>query len=111
MAQQIVEARRFEIDRTVRRKRRALVVARDAVFIHERTILGCIRACGWLRPAVRAVGARSLRDQRRADTEDANAAVITIFLAMLSGILIARLSPPPLWDCLSFPYRRFFLCP
>jgi hypothetical protein len=47
MAQQIIKGRRFEIDRAVRRKRRALIVARNAVFLSEPTSLRRIALSGF----------------------------------------------------------------
>ncbi len=48
VAQKIVEARRLQIDRALRRIRRAIAVTRDAIFVHERAVFDRFRGCAGL---------------------------------------------------------------
>ena len=95
MAENIVEARRLEIDRTLRWIRRAAAVTRNAVFIHERA--GFDRLRGWT-----GLGRCGLRDQwcysgagqRRCDYDLPHCAFVTVatselFFCSLSSFLSA----------------------
>ena len=61
VAQKIVEARRLQIDRGLRRIRGAFAVTRDAILIHERAVLGCLRAVVPALVGALAPGLRSCR--------------------------------------------------
>ena len=88
---------RFEPYRTVRRKGRAFVVARDAVFIHEGAVLGRIGALAAACSATgrqlrrRFVGLNSLRQARSLSAKTAPPS-----LSFLAILRISRApSPPP----------------
>src|SRR5262249_35278614 len=98
MPQEIVEDRRLEIDRIVRRQRRAFVMTGDAVFLHQGTRLECLRGgggCGSRYRSLTAAAWYGLRYQRHPYSEedqcrrDSHCALVA---AVVSGLFLS-LSP------------------